>query len=645
MAEAEGLRRSPWLIVADALAAVLTIVALMWALEVPQFFGVAYYEQQFESLALGLGIAVAFLILPMQRKKKRVSVPWYDVIAAALGLAIGLYMMVNYPNLVDLVLLRPPGAVIPGVILIALLLEGTRRATGWPLVIVILVFIVYGMFGNYVPGRLSGQSQSWDYLASYLSFDSNGLLGLPLAIASTIVVAFMFFGGLLAVTGGSEFFTDAALIGMGRFRGGPMKIAVLASALFGMISGSAVANVMTTGTVTIPMMKRTGFPAHKAGAIESVSATGGQLMPPVMGAAAFVMAEFLRVPYATIAIAAALPGVLYYLALFIQADLEAARTGIAAADPKDIPSARSVVTGWHFVISFAVLIIFLFSLNWQPARAAYLACAVIVLLSLAFGYRRNRPTVISFLRAFVDTGRGVVEIVLISAAAGIVIGILAVTGLSFNLTYLLVEIGNGNVVILLVLSAIVCIILGMGLPTLGVYVLLAALVAPALIQMHIPPIAAHMFIMYFGMMSMITPPVALAAFAAASVAGSDFVQTGYAAVKFGWVAFVIPFLFVASPTLLLIGSPGDVALAAFGAALGVWLVCIALAGYFMRPLGWTARLLFAVCGIASMIPPNAFPGGIWTDVFGFGLGAVLLSREIMAGRSLRRAARFDAATQ
>jgi TRAP-type uncharacterized transport system fused permease subunit len=255
-----------------------------------------------------------------------------------------------------------------------------------------------------------------------------------------------------------------------------------------------------------------------------------------------------------------------------------------------------------------------------------------------------RPSLSNFLYAFVETGRGVVEIVLISAAAGIVIGILSVTGLSFNLTYALVQIGSGNVVLLLVLSAIVCIILGMGLPTLGVYVLLAALVAPALIQMGIAPIAAHMFIFYFGMMSMITPPVAMAAFAAASVAGADFVQTGYAAVKFGWIAFVIPFLFVASTNLLLIGEPGDVALAAFGAALGVWLVCIGLAGYFVRPIGLTLRGVFVIAGLASLIPANAFPGGIWTDVFGFIVGIGLIVRELLVGRSQRRAARLDAST-
>jgi TRAP transporter 4TM/12TM fusion protein len=605
-------------------------------------FGVAYYSEQFESLILGLAIAVGFLILPMRRGTERVSVPWYDIVAALLALAVGCYMAVAYPSLVDLILQRPAGAVIPGAVLLVLLLEGTRRATGWPLVIIIVAFIIYGLLGNFVPGRLSGRPQSWDFLASYLAFDSNGVLGIPLAIAATIVVAFMFFGALLGATGGSQFFTDAALIGMGRFRGGPMKIAVLASALFGMISGSAVANVMTTGVVTIPMMKRTGFPAHKAGAIESVSATGGQLMPPVMGAAAFVMAEFLRIPYAAVALAALVPGLLYYFALFIQADLEAVRNGMTAADKADIPPLRPVLTGWHFPVGFALLVILLFSFNWLPERAAYFASVVIIITSVLFGYRGVRLKPRQFFDAFVQTGRSVVDIVLISAAAGIVIGILAVTGLSFNLTYALVQVGGGNVALLLVLSAVVCIILGMGLPTLGVYVLLAALVAPALIQMGIMPIAAHMFILYFGMMSMITPPVAMAAFAAASVAGSDPMRTGYAAVKFGWTAFVVPFLFVISPTLLLIGPPGSVILAVAATAVGVWLISVALAGYFLRHLEWPMRALFFLTGVAALIPADAFPGGVWTDVVGFVVGAALIGREIVVVRNQRRMARVTA---
>jgi TRAP transporter 4TM/12TM fusion protein len=456
-----------------------------------------------------------------------------------------------------------------------------------------------------------------------------------MAIVSTVVVAFVFFGHLLTVTGGSRFFTDAAPIAMGRFRGGSMKIAVLGSALFGSISGSAVANVVATGVVTIPMIKKSGYPAHKAAAIEAVASTGGQLMPPVMGAAAFLMAEFLSVPYATIVLAALVPALLYYIALFIQADLEAAKLGISRVPESDIPAPGPVFRGGHFLLAFALLIWALFWLRWQPERAALLAGVSVVATALIFGYRGERPAFATLARSFAGTGHAVVEIILISAASGIVIGVLNVTGLSFNLTYALVQIGGGNIVALLVLSALVCVVLGMGLPTLGVYVLLAALVAPALIEVGIQPIAAHLYVLYFGMMSMITPPIALAAFAAASIAGAPAMATGLAAMRFGWTAFVIPVLFVFSPTLLLIGAPFDVALAVLTAVMGVWLVSAALAGYFAERLSPVMRVLFAVAGLMALVPATAFEGALATDVAGVVGGLALIGWELRRARPAR----------
>ncbi|MYZ49212.1 TRAP transporter permease [Propylenella binzhouense] len=623
--------------VAGFLAVVLVLLSAAWSLTVPRMLGLAFYAEQYIAIILGLSLAVAFLTLPADRRAKRSRVPWYDAVAAALALAVGIYMGVSYPDLVNLILMRPPEVFIPGAILLVLLLEATRRATGWALVLIVLVFVAYGLFGNYVPGRLAGRAQSVEKLASYLAFDSNGILGTPLAIAATVVIAFILFGNLLTATGGSKFFTDTALLGMGRFRGGSVKIAVVASALFGSISGSAVANVVATGVITIPMIKRDGFPAHKAGAVEAVASTGGQLLPPVMGAAAFLMAEFLQMSYASVALAALVPALLYYLALFIQADLEAGRMGIAPVPASEIPPARSVLTGWHFPLGFAVLIALLFSYNWLPERAAYLACLAIVATGLVLGYQGRRPSLRQIGNAFVQTGFGVVEIVLISASAGIVIGILAVTGLSFNLTYALVQIGGGNLFLLLFLSAVVSIILGMGLPTLGVYVLLAALVAPAMVEVGVNQVAAHLYVMYFGMMSMITPPVAVAAFAAAAIAGADAMRTGFAAVKFGWTAFIIPVLFVFSPSLLLIGPTQDVVSAVTTAVIGVWLVSIGMAGFLFRSLGPALRALFIAAGILSLIPSTMFPGAVWTDVIGVGLGFLLLAREYAGGRGERPA--------
>lgn len=618
-----GLPPFIWQPLASALAILLTLLAVAWSLGVPRMLGVSFYPQQYLAAILAVTLTLAFLMLPANRRSERTIVPWYDCLAAILSAAALGYITVRYPQIVNLIFSKPPSIYIPGAIAIILLMEALRRATGWALVIIIGIFLLYGLFGNLVPGRLSGRAQDWQMLAGYMAVDSNGILGIPMAVAATVVIAFILFGTLLGMTGGSKFFTDASLLGMGRFRGGSMKIAVLASGLFGSISGSAVANVTATGVITIPMIKRDGYPAHKAGAIEAVSSTGGQLMPPVMGAAAFLMAEFLQVPYSEVVLAALVPALLYYAALFIQADLEAARLGISRVPKSDIPDKRLVLSGLHFIFAFAVLIYALFSMNWQPERAALAAALTVAITALVFGYQSVRPSIATLLTSFEVTGKAVVEILVISAAAGLVIGVLNVTGLSFNLTYALVQVGGGNVVVLLALSAVVCIVLGMGLPTLGVYVLLAALVAPALVAVGIEPIAAHLYVLYFGMMSMITPPIAIAAFAAASIANAPAMQTGFAAMRFGWSAYVIPILFVFSPTLLMIGAPLDVGLAIVTATMGVWLVSAALAGYFTSKLTPIMRGLFILFGLMALVPAGAFPGAVYSDIAGV-VGGVFL---------------------
>tara|TARA_R100000322_G_scaffold9788_12_gene6217 strand:- start:2509 stop:4437 length:1929 start_codon:yes stop_codon:yes gene_type:complete len=627
-----GLPPSVWRPVANVLAALMTITAICWALSVNRYFGLGLYPQQFFAAMLVFVLPVAFLTLPARQGSVRTRVPYYDIVLALASMAAFAFIAVKYPQLVLMIFARPLEVWLPGLIAILLTLEALRRATGWALVIIIGVFILYALFGDVFPGRLQGRPQNWQLLSGYMAFDSNGILGLPMSIASTVVVAFILFGVLLNLTGGSKFFTDAAIIGMGRYRGGSMKIAVLASGLFGSISGSAVANVVGTGVVTIPMIKRDGYPGHKAAAIEAVASTGGQLMPPVMGASAFLMAEFLAVPYSSIVLAALVPAVLYYIALFIQADLEAAKLGIRAIPKEDIPSRRKVLVGVHFALAFAVLIYLLFWQRYQPERAALWAALALIGTSLAIGYDGLRPSLRVIFSALSRTGLGVVEILLISAASGIVIGVLNVTGLSFNLTYLLVQIGGGNAVVLLALSAIVCIILGMGLPTLGVYVLLAALVAPALVEVGIEPIAAHLYVLYFGMMSMITPPIALAAFAAASIAKSPSMATGWAAMRFGWSAYVIPVLFVFSPTLILIGAPLEIALALVTAIMGVWLVSSALAGYFSQRLSPVKRGLFAAFGLAALVPAGMFEGAIYSDALGVVGGIVLMITEMRRDR-------------
>lgn len=632
-----GVRFHLWRPAATVLAAAMTLVAIAWSLNVPRMLSLSFYPQQFMAVVLALALALVFLTLTPSRAKREAGLPWYDAAGALIGFAAAMYVAANYAAVVNQIFLRPPEAYVPGLILLVVILEALRRAAGWALVIIVSVFILYALFGDVVPGRLSGRPQDWQKLVGYMAYDVNGMLGLPLGVAATIVIAFIFFGTLLGVTGGSRFFTDAALLTMGRFRGGSMKIAVVASGLFGSISGSAVANVAATGVVTIPMIMRDRYPAHKAAAIEAVASTGGQLMPPVMGAAAFLMAEFLQVPYSEVVLAALVPALLYYGALFVQADLEAARLGISSAPEDVMPARRTVLGGLHFVLAFVLLIYALFVMNWQPERAALVAAGSVVVTGFLFGYGGARVGLKQVLRAVATTGEGVVDIIIISAAAGLVIGVLNITGLSFSLTYALVEIGGGSTIVLLILSALVCIVLGMGLPTLGVYVLLASLVAPALVEVGLEPMAAHLFVLYFGMMSMITPPIALAAFAAASIARSDPMRTGVASVKFGWIAFVVPFLFAFSPTLILIGEPAAIVWAIITASLGVWLVSAGLAGYLVVRLTLALRALFVIAGLCSLVPAGAFEGAIYTDAFGVALGIAVIAYAVISGRGKARA--------
>jgi TRAP transporter 4TM/12TM fusion protein len=509
-----------------------------------------------------------------------------------------------------------------------------RRTVGNMLTVVVVVFLVFALIGHLVPGMLAGRQVAPAELVLYLGWDPTAVLGIPMRIVTTIVIAFVFFGQVLFKSGGSAFFTDISMVLMGRYRGGPAKISIFASSLFGSISGSVVSNVVTTGVITIPLMRRGGYRAHHAGAIEAVASTGGQLMPPIMGAAAFLMAEFLQIGYTEVVLAAIIPSVLYYVALFIQADLEAAKSGIKRVPAEQIPRAWPVIkSGWFFPLPFVVLIVALFNLNYSPEESALWAAATVIVFGVGIGYKGKRLTPRDVFEAIKETGTTVLDIVMIGGAAGIVIGVLNISGLGFGLTLFLVHIAGGSLIALLVVGAGVCILLGMGMPTVGVYVLLATLVAPALIEVGIDSIAAHMFIMYFGMMSMITPPVCIGAFAAATLTGADPMKTGFAAMRFGWLAFVIPFMFVGSTTLLMRGDSLTIILDLATALVGAWLVSVTMIGYFVRPLSILARLVLAAAGLVLLVPVDLFQFAGVANSIGIVFAAGFVLIELMARRS------------
>ena len=546
------------------------------------------------------------------------------------------YAAVNYATIFETLFQRPTDATIAGAILIVLVLEALRRATGNFLAAVVGLFLVYGLVGHLVPGELQGREVAPDRLAVYLAMDSNGMLGMPLMVTATVVVMFVLFGSFLTAAGGGQFFTDLSMAGMGRFRGGSAKIAIVASALFGSISGSAVANVASTGVITIPLMKDTGFRARLSGAVESVASTGGQLMPPVMGAAAFLMAEFLQVGYHTVMIAALVPALVYFFAVFVQVDLIAARDGITAIPADRIPSGRAVFRGgWYFLVPFAVLIAALFWWRLRPGEAAFWSVVALIPLGLLFRYDGKGLTIPALWEGLCSAGRIVVDIVLIGAAAGLIIGVLNITSLGFALTLSLIDFAGGNLILLLIMSAVLSVILGMGMPTVGVYVLLATLIAPSLIELGVEPIAAHLFVMYFGMMSMITPPVAIAAFTASVIAKAPPVATAVSAVGLAWTAFVVPFVFVFEPAVLLNGPPGRIVLDIARLLLGVWLFSASLVGQLFTPLGTVRRIAFAVVGLCALLPQPALPMGaaaLWGT-----LGLALLCLFAEAVRSRRPA--------
>jgi len=587
------------------------------------------FAEQFAAAAYGVGLSLTFLRFRFNGKNDITAVPWYHWACAALSLAACAYLAVKFPQLTALASSLTAEILILSALLTVLTIEAVRRTIGWSLVIILLAIGGYALIGHLVPGQLQTRKVDLSELLIYLNLDNNGLLGVILQITVIIIIPFVLMGQLLMRSGGSGFFNDAAIALMGRYRGGAAKMAVIGSSLFGMISGIAAANAVAVGVVTIPLMKRSGMPARLAGAIEACASNGGQLMPPVMGAVAFVMADFLQLPYKDVAIAAILPSVMYYAALFIQADLEAARYGFGKVEADKIPRISTVLAGgWLFLAPFAALVYTMFVLNLEPEYAAMAASAVIIVLGFTVGYAGHRMKLKDIWAAVVETGTGLCEILVISAAAGFIMGLFQISGLAFAFAAYLVNLGGQSLILLLILAAVVSIILGMGLPTLGVYVLLAILVAPALVKVGVPPLAAHLFILYFGMMSLITPPVAPAAYVAAAIAQAPSMATGWTAMRFGWSSYIVPFLFIYSPAILMKGSVFDVVIVTLTSIAGIWLVCVAMTGFFTRVLPIGMRAGFALAGIMLLSPHQASGFMLGVNIAGAALGVALVIYEL-----------------
>jgi TRAP transporter 4TM/12TM fusion protein len=597
----------------DILLILVPVLGITSILNLPLYFGLSFYLQQYLAIFFSLVLALVFLQVPVRKKMAMDTLPWYDSILAVLSLIVGFYAAIFYKDIVVEIGLLIPHRILLGTVVVLLVLEATRRLIGWPFLIIVICFIFYALFTSIFPGGLYGKAIPWPRLANYLYLDPQGVFGVAIEVAATVVFAFVLFGQALFRTGGGQFFIDAALSLMGRYRGGPAKVSVLSSSLFGTVSGSAVANVMVDGWFTIPLMKANGFKDYTASAIEAVASTGGQIMPPVMGAAAFMMATFLGIPYAKVAISAALPAVLYYIAVYIQIDLIAIRDGLHGLPRESLPSFKEVMKkgGYSFFISILFLIYLLFIVNLDGDKAGLYAAASVLIIS--FFKKETRPNITKLISILKDTGEGMLEIGVISAGAGLIIGIISITGLGYTFSSTLVSLSGGSTFLLLVLAAAGAVVLGMGMTVTAAYLLMVILIAPALTTTGVAPLNAHLFVFYFAVMSFVTPPVCLAVYAAASIGKADMFKTGYQAIRLSIAAYIVPFIFVYHPALLLQGTVIEVLEAVVTAVIGISLVAIAVEGYLFRPLDWVRRILLCGGGIITMIP------GWKTDLLGLAI--------------------------
>jgi TRAP transporter 4TM/12TM fusion protein len=526
------------------------------------------------------------------------------------------YLILNYNSLIEREGAPNQADIVMGVLAIVIVLEATRRVIGWPLVIIAGAFLVYALAGPYFPGILSHRGYDIDRIATHMYLTTSGIFGQPIYVSANIITLFIIFGAFLEKSGAARVFMDVANGAVGWFRGGPAKAAVVGSALMGTVSGSAAANAATIGTFTIPLMKKTGYQSHVASAIEAVSSTGGQLMPPVMGTAAFVMAEMIGVSYVKVCLAALIPAILYYFTLFVMVDLEAVKAGLKGIKREDLPRVgKSLAEGIHLFLPLLLLII-LMVMQYSPIYAS--SRAVVALILVAMIKKATRFNWKSFINAMESGAKGVISVAVACACAGLVSGVITLTGLGLKMSGLLVALSGQNILALLVLVMLTCLVLGMGLPTVACYILLGALVGPAMVNMGLPIMAAHMFILYFGCISAITPPVALAAYTAAGIGGANPNTTGFMAFKMGIVAFIVPYMFVYGPELLASGTVTNIIIAVIAACVGCFALAAGIHGYLLTRTAWWQRVVL-IASALSLIKP-----GLVTDALGLALLALVL---------------------
>jgi TRAP transporter 4TM/12TM fusion protein len=597
--------------VVTCLCVIMMIVGILYISNLLDLLTDHFTMVPYCALILMLVLVLVFLTFSAGGGKAKGRLPWYDVLFIIMSIC-GAGYITFFPNRWEPLLLRGTTTLLEVVLclmLVAAIIEATRRTVNLSMAVIASFFVVHMIFGSHFPGMFRTFDFRLERIASIFYLRAEGIFGAPVEIAFTIVLAFMLFSAILQESEAGRFILDGALALTGRWKGGPAKAAIVGSASLGTMVGSTAANIVTTGSITIPLMKKTGYSPDFAGGVECVASNGGQIMPPVMGAVAFLIAELLSMPYWSVCVAAFLPAFLYFLAIFVQVHFEAVRKGLSGLSPEELPSLRTVIKkGWYYMIPI-LLLIFMLAVFHFPVQHCGLYASGAAALIVVIDWQRKKGSrkgpgdlVLWLVRLMEKAAFALLVPAVACASAGIIIGSLDSTGLGFRLSSILVDASGGSLIILLLLTAVASFILGMGMTSIPCYLVLVILVAPALVQLGVPAIAAHLFIFYYGLISFLTPPVAIAAYVACGISRGSPMRTGFIAMRLGIVKYIIPFLFVYNPALLFMGSAGNIALTIITGILGVTILSIGLEGYLIRKITPFDRILFIGGGFLLMMP-------------------------------------------
>ena len=591
-------------------------------------FGLLLAQKQ-GAVHLAFTLALVFLLYPMSSKQSKTSgIPFYDYVLAGLGVASALYLVVFFNELTTRAGLPTKTDLIMGFLLIATLLEATRRISNPVLPTLAIVALLYCYFGRSMPEMIAHRGFSIERIINHMYLGTEGIFGTPLEVSSTFVFMFILFGSVLEKTGLGKFIIDLSMALAGWSTGGPAKVAVVSSGLMGMVSGSSVANVCTTGMFTIPLMKSVGYEPHFAGAVEAVASTGGQIMPPVMGAAAFIMAQILGVPYMEVVIAAIVPAMLYYFAVMVQVHFEASRLGLKGIPFSQLPPLMPLLKSKGFLLIPLIAIIYFLLAGFTPLKSAF--NGILVSFVLSWLNKETRLTPSRIIEAFEAGARGAIGVACACATVGMIVGMGTLTGLALRIANAIVALAGGSKILTLFFTMLASLLLGMGLPTTANFIVTSTMAAPALFLLGVPPMAAYMFVFYFGIAADLTPPVALAAYAGAGIAGSDPMKTGITAFKLALAGFIVPYIYVYNPILLFINvDPLTMVQAICTALIGVFLLAMSTIGFFKAHMPWYLRIT-AFVGALGLLTP-----GTITDLCGL---AVLVVIYFIQSRKAKNAA-------